>query len=71
MSNVVAKFEELAARAKAGDQAAKQEFFSEAARLFPADFGENHPSSSVDAVDGGDRFDEALAIIRQTATTGG
>jgi len=71
MSDVLAKFEELAVRARAGDEQAKRTFYAEAARLFPADFGEEHPSDSVAEYDGPDRFDDALAIIRQTVTTGG
>lgn len=65
------KFEDLAERARAGDEDAKRTFYAEAARLFPADFGENHPSHSVDELDGKERLDDALAIIRQSVSTGG
>ena len=44
MSDVLAKFEELAERARSGDGKARRTFYAEAARLFPADFGEDHPS---------------------------
>jgi hypothetical protein len=71
MSEVLQKFEELAKRARAGDAEAKRQFYDEAARLFPADFGKDHPSHSVANVDGNDGLDDALAIIRQSVSTGG
>ena len=68
MNETLAKFESLASKARTGDAEARTEFFAEAARLFPADFGGEHPRVSDDSAEG---LDRALAIIRQTISTGG
>jgi hypothetical protein len=69
MNETFSRFESLAERARAGDKDKEQEFFAEAARLFPETFGRDAPKP-FDAT-GPDRLDRALAIIRQTVTTGG
>jgi hypothetical protein len=69
MNETFSRFESLAEKARAGDTSAEREFFAEAARLFPETFGPDAPKP-FDA-GGPDRLDRALAIIRQTVTTGG
>jgi hypothetical protein len=69
MSDTLQKFESLADQARGGDAAAEQEFFSEAARLFPADFGEGGHFSRQGGT--APDFDRALALIRQATSSGG
>ena len=69
MNETFSRFESLAERARAGETAAEKEFFAEAARLFPETFGPDAPNPFPTS--GSDRLDRALAIIRQTVTTGG
>jgi len=68
MNETLAKFETLAEKARAGDAEARREFFAEGARLFPADFGRGHAGGDDES---DDRIERALAIIRQTVSTGG
>ncbi|MBV9749228.1 MAG: hypothetical protein JO157_10465 [Acetobacteraceae bacterium] len=68
MNETLAKFEALAEKARAGDVEARREFFAEGARLFPADFGGGHAGGDDES---DDRIERALAIIRQTVSTGG
>jgi hypothetical protein len=71
MNETLRMFEALAVQAKSGDASAEAKFFAEAARLFPADFaGAGSPSAHAES--GPDaRIDGALALIRQTLSTGG
>jgi hypothetical protein len=69
MNETFSRFESLAEKARAGDRSGEEEFFAEAARLFPQTFGPDAPEP-FDA-SGPDKLDRALAIIRQTVTTGG
>ena len=68
MNKVLVKFQELALKASAGDTDAENEFFAEAAKLFPADFGKARSDLSNELAD---QLERALAIIRQNVTTGG
>lgn len=70
MSDTYAMFEDLASRAGSGDEAARERFRSEAARLFPADFGTGGQHEAYLA-GGSEGLDRALAIIRQSTSTGG
>jgi hypothetical protein len=69
MNETFSRFESLADKARAGDKDKERKFFAEAARLFPETFGPDAPKP-FDAT-GHDKLDRALAIIRQTVTTGG
>jgi hypothetical protein len=71
MSETYTTFEELAAKAQAGDENARDRFRSEAARLFPADFGPGGQHEADLASTGREGLAHALAIIRQTTSTGG
>jgi len=71
MNETLRMFEALAGQAKSGDGSAEAKFFSEAARLFPADFaGEGSASAHAEGGTAA-RIDQALALIRQTLGTGG
>lgn len=70
MSDTYSLFEHLASLARDGDEAARDRFRSEAARLFPADFGAGGQHQAF-LGDGTDGLDRALAIIRQNTSTGG
>ena len=66
MDETLERFEELAQRAQNGDPRARQDFYAEAAQLFPLDFGEG----SLKADGAPDQLERDLVLIRQTLAIG-
>jgi len=66
MNETLQRFEELAARAYAGDLSAERDFFFEASQLFPIDFHERGPQQSSPNETREEKLNRSLELIRQT-----